>query len=586
MFLITTPIEETWKTNKKILFLGEWCKIYSRKNIWSKLDYNVLPYHWDNRDKYFNDHKKLEVVYEEYLKRISIILNEYHKCDYPVRYWRIIIGFWLLYLINILFDRYSSIKSAKSYIKIDSTIIIKSDFKNWVPVNYIDFRNQFRSDDWNHFIYSKVIEFFDEIPYQSIVLGKSLNKVNIKKESIYKKFIKKTYLLYRNFHIKLNNKVAFVDHNFSTYDILKLQLSLGQLPLPDYYTSLETESSSIDLEFRNSKKLNSKETPFYQFLDSIVLKLIPSAYLEDFYAIKSKIFEYYPKNISAIYTSSSYAGNEGFKIWAAEKTNTGTKLVIGPHGGGFGNSLFDQSLDHQINISDRYFSWGWSTKNKQNKVIPLPAEKLVSIEKKLHPSPRGDILIVCASFPRYFYYMGSYPIAGQFLKYIEDQLSFLGSLSTEVKSLTKIRLHTQRKGLGWNFKLRIEDNGFKSLIDTSKNHMYDRINQSRLCIATYNATVFLETLSANIPTILFWNPSHSENNKVAKSYFDELRDVGILHDSPISAAKVVNDIYAEPSIWWNQPKIQVAVRRFCKKYAYVGDDWIGEWKKELKSITD
>ena len=30
--LVTTPVEETWPSvNENILFLGEWCKLYSRK---------------------------------------------------------------------------------------------------------------------------------------------------------------------------------------------------------------------------------------------------------------------------------------------------------------------------------------------------------------------------------------------------------------------------------------------------------------------------------------------------------------------------------------------------------------------------
>ena len=91
--------------------------------------------------------------------------------------------------------------------------------------------------------------------------------------------------------------------------------------------------------------------------------------------------------------------------------------------------LYLISLDHQLNISDYYFSWGWNSRNKGTNIKPLPADKLISTKKKIKASLKGDILLVCASFPRYFYYMGSYPIAGQFLKYIDDQLSFISNLS-------------------------------------------------------------------------------------------------------------------------------------------------------------
>ena len=33
--LVTTAIEEIWGKDEEILFLGEWCKKYNRKKIWS-----------------------------------------------------------------------------------------------------------------------------------------------------------------------------------------------------------------------------------------------------------------------------------------------------------------------------------------------------------------------------------------------------------------------------------------------------------------------------------------------------------------------------------------------------------------------
>ena len=31
-FLVTTADENTWPENEKILFLGEWCRLYARKD--------------------------------------------------------------------------------------------------------------------------------------------------------------------------------------------------------------------------------------------------------------------------------------------------------------------------------------------------------------------------------------------------------------------------------------------------------------------------------------------------------------------------------------------------------------------------
>ena len=36
--LVTTALEETWEVDAPLLFLGEWCRAYNRKHIWSKMD--------------------------------------------------------------------------------------------------------------------------------------------------------------------------------------------------------------------------------------------------------------------------------------------------------------------------------------------------------------------------------------------------------------------------------------------------------------------------------------------------------------------------------------------------------------------
>ena len=70
--LVTTALEETWPNQKsKIIFLGEWCKLYSKKKSWKNLSYEVLDYHWDNRNKFEKDYYYLiEPGYYYYIKNI------------------------------------------------------------------------------------------------------------------------------------------------------------------------------------------------------------------------------------------------------------------------------------------------------------------------------------------------------------------------------------------------------------------------------------------------------------------------------------------------------------------------------------
>ena len=66
--LITTALEETWGDGQPVLFLGEWCRRYSLKDHWSKMDAEVLPYHWNDRAKLYADYQYLREFYERLLR--------------------------------------------------------------------------------------------------------------------------------------------------------------------------------------------------------------------------------------------------------------------------------------------------------------------------------------------------------------------------------------------------------------------------------------------------------------------------------------------------------------------------------------
>ena len=106
LFLVTTSLEDTWPENdQSVLFLGEWCRLYARKDRWVNMDAEVLPYHWDDRNKLYKDYQYLLELFERVLKELTIELNNIHNVSYSLRYWRIIIGPWLMSFLTVIFDR-------------------------------------------------------------------------------------------------------------------------------------------------------------------------------------------------------------------------------------------------------------------------------------------------------------------------------------------------------------------------------------------------------------------------------------------------------------------------------------------------
>ena len=87
-FLITTADERTWPNEKnQVIFLGEWCKIYSRKKNWLKYKSHTINYHWNDKDKFNEDFNYLKKLQKTLLFNVSICLNELHGTKFSNKYW-------------------------------------------------------------------------------------------------------------------------------------------------------------------------------------------------------------------------------------------------------------------------------------------------------------------------------------------------------------------------------------------------------------------------------------------------------------------------------------------------------------------
>ena len=100
MFLVTTANQKYWKTDEKILFLGEWCKTYDQKHIWSKLDHETLPSNWDEWEKLDQRYTYLENLYDKYLNSLASNLSDCHRENYP---WPVVKLVYRSYLRQIPF---------------------------------------------------------------------------------------------------------------------------------------------------------------------------------------------------------------------------------------------------------------------------------------------------------------------------------------------------------------------------------------------------------------------------------------------------------------------------------------------------
>ena len=103
ILLVTTAIEKTWGSSEKILFLGEWCKLYHRRHLWSQRTSETLPFHWDDRGKLRKDYDYLDSLHRRLLDSLVSALNKFHQTSYSVRYWQLLIDPWLMSYVAVIF---------------------------------------------------------------------------------------------------------------------------------------------------------------------------------------------------------------------------------------------------------------------------------------------------------------------------------------------------------------------------------------------------------------------------------------------------------------------------------------------------
>lgn len=585
-FLITTALEETWRSDGPVLFLGEWCKRYSRRAHWSALDAQVLPYHWDDRAKLERDYHYLQQVNEKALRSLTALMNEHHGVAHSERYWRLLVGPWLGYFIQILFDRWQSIQQALATYDIGETLVLDLNPDTVVPPGMADFAPLFVSDRWNHWIYSQILEHRTAVRVVKVnpmaPRGAAPDAATLpRRESLSARARGMVKRLLSTASATLARSDFFFINSCIDQQ-WRLEKALGQLPT--FWAAPSSRHMPLNWEQRRQLTLSfDAGNEFETFLAFMIPRQIPALYLEGYASmVKQTETISWPRQPKVIFTASAHNTNDFFKTWAAGKVEAGAKLVIGQHGGHFGIGRWVFHEDHEYAVADSYFSWGW-TNPRNTKVRPLPSQKLGSLAKNLKHDPQGGVLLVLASLPRYSYWMYSIPVASQMVDYLDEQMRFAETLRGNAKNQLLVRFYPH--DYGWDQKLRWRDRLPNAQFDEPGRSMYESARKCRLFVATYNATTFLETLAADFPTVMFWNPNHWEIRDEAAADFDRLREVGILHDTPESAAQKVNDIWDDVDGWWDRADIRRTRAVICNKYARTSPQWLPEWTAALHDVA-
>jgi putative transferase (TIGR04331 family) len=569
--LETTPLNRNTSKTETLL-LGEWCNLDGENR-----GFEVVDYHWNDRKQLHLDHQRIFSLYEIYLRKLTTSLNKIHHVEYTADYWRIVVGPWLYYFICIVFDRYQMLFKASKIFNIEHTLEPQYDSDSWISLDYIDFNYKFYSDEWNYYIFSEINKYTKLINKKNtsyILFPSTLSKND--KQHWSKKISKGLLFFLSKLTNKYLTKVIFVEIGAPQIYMYKLLFKLKTSPF-SYFNRVRPKSFDVNHSMRD--KLNDSNNvcnnEFEKLLTNLIPGNIPISYIEGYSQLVRESNNIFPKKTSLIVTANAYFSNEHFKTWAACQKERGAKLWIMVHGGHHGTALFNGPGKLTEDIADRFYSWGWGKYN-------LPSYKLSLLADVNLTRSSNQILFIPYSLSKYSNHIDSSPISSTFKNCLKMQFLFFNKLN-EHGLIDNLFIRIKDSQQMWNLHYEYKKYGIKNFILSDSETILNSIKKSSLVIVTYDSTIFLETLTLNTPTCLFFNENLWEMSLLSKKHFKKFLECGILHFNENSLASHIVTYQNNYDEWWRSDVVQDSIQDFLLEFGYSSNNWQKKWFDEVNN---
>lgn len=568
-FLITTADEHTWKFDRPVLFLNEWCRLYNRSSVWEGMDAIVARPYRLQPELQQKDIIYIQELTNQLLIELSNELNLFHNTNHKPRYWNILLGHWLQRYIFLIFDRYHSLEQALQEHEVVGTTAIEPTDYNLATTDSLSAIWACDDDIWNHVLYLRILEFLGgvAIDFKSIESNGAKGFVQLSQATTPNFLSIKSLILATGKHILpifKNDSDAFIINSYlPKWQEFKLQLALGQCP--QFWRSPPLGVSPYNSTMRRLLTIGAENhTGFERFLRLQLPEMMPICYLEGYDSLCQLVKTLpWPRLPKFIFTSNNFDTDEIFKAWVGQKVEQGIPYFAGQHGANYGTFMASPDFTEAVTC-DRFLTWGWTNNNPKN--IPAfifnkAGKKAASVLKE-----GGLLLIELPSMHR----TGLADVNAaysNFHKYQGEQFQFVEGLPERIQRTLTVRLHGEWSKHRWFEDMRWSDRLPTVRIEDGKVTIKELIAKSRLIVHSYDSTGILETLTMNIPTLCFWYGGLSHLLPSAKPFYELLMEAGILFDTPEQAASHVAKNWDDIDSWWKSDAVQRSRNLFCEKYA-------------------
>jgi len=400
----------------------------------------------------------------------------------------------------------------------------------------------------------------------------------------------KAPLLKYGFYYKLFDDL---DLNWPTGDAEVDDLLRSKVFTPDIFHCSEMD------KFYESQKITLNIENVNNAICNFVRHFFPIGSLE--------LFEFnisHAKNVIQKYNSNFIVARGGaakgkFIIAAAKERNM--KIIGIQHGGYYGyiNDMH-QTVEYEYRDLDIFISWGWEKlpeyKFLQNlKVISLPSPWLSERRKywkaeKYKNNKKYDVLFMPSGVKKI-------PLTNQGAT--GPRIDIINDLSLNIKNVFDVLIPNNISLLFKPYDNETLDvlsntlynlgckygNNYNIVKKVDKGFSIELLLSSSMVLWNQPGTGFLECISAQIPTMVFWSRFSTKEEYWTEEIFKKLEKVGVVHSNTTSLLDEIQTFKKSPKKWMEDSDRVSVVEEFCYYYARVDDNWSVKWNSFFYNLV-
>lgn len=584
MFLATTALSEFWDTTDRMVYLERRCLPAEQLVEQGNGVDDVLPNPWADRERFQRAATYLDRSGEYLIRELAEYMNTVHGRSCSHRYWRVVLGNWLINFLHAAYDRYVRLNEAFARHTNLRTLVLAQEYSR-VPRNTNEMVVDLKNSDllnlqlMSHLLLAMGYTFEGRRPREDRGPKKAARHSALRRARRLAHRFAETAV--RSLHGPGADATLYSMEVMDHAAVWRLALAsrFRIVPLAPRASGPEVPATFDDRRLGLGSL--KAEDSFQRAALTCLPHYLPTVFLEGYQETKRRALAGWRRMPRVIMTATGWNYHDEFQLFAAEAVDAGTRLVSVQHGAGYGYSREWPSERHERRLSDTFIAWGWADDDGGGDVSNLPNPKLSRFcaAPRRRRSAAVQMLFVSAGNKRYQTRFNSSPQGALNSEYFNGQLRFLAAVTPVERRTLRFR---PRPGPAHPLRQWIADKYTEIGWEEGRTY-YESLADAALVVVDHPGSAMLEPLALDIPTVLFWDPRHWEMRSAAEPYFDLLRAAGVLHDSPEAAAAHFCTVITDGAGWWQQPSVQRARQTFVRRFALVGHDWQASWLARIRA---